>query len=149
MNYQAGDLENAPITDSRLNSTYVVFDFSGGKEDNVVLDVLNHLCEYTKGSLPQNLYLERPTNSSEQAGKDRPIYRIPDDKHHIWGDCIDLAVNAVKQISEKREVHFVMDAPLALMFPIAAKFRELAPYKIYNLDRTASTRIYSVVFEGP
>ncbi|HMS15200.1 MAG TPA: TIR domain-containing protein [Planctomycetota bacterium] len=128
----------------------VALDFSGDRSDNVVRDALNFLCARCGPGqpLPQLLHIEGPINSHEQRGLDRPTYILADDKPHVWKDCIDLATILIKDYSKRRPIHLFMDAPVALVFPIAQQLKTLDSYHVYNLNRSSSGAVYKRVFSS-
>lgn len=92
-------------------------------------------------SPPQLLVIEGP----QENGK----YEIPDDKLYQWKDCIELCSKAIESVGHSGRLHFFMDAPQALSFPLAARLRTTSPFVVYNLDRhTAKPGRYRRVYSS-
>lgn len=126
---------------------HVILKFSGDRHRDVVQEVI----EYLVGNQiqPHVLFIEGPVAHSETNDKKNRGYDIPNDKPHIWQECVDLAVKSILECRGARKLHFFLDSPQAIVFPLAGRLREKCDYSVYNLDANATNLYrYSCVYEA-
>lgn len=120
----------------------VLLKFSGPPGRDSASEVLEYLI--ANGQAVRIIYVEGPRDSTGG-------FSIPDDQPRWWEDAVQLIVKTVQHLARGRTCHFFFDSPQALVFPVAAKLREMAPYEVYNLNRNSggdTSKRYLKVFEG-
>jgi len=115
----------------------VVLKFTGDRSRGTVEQVLNYLV--SNNTSPQILYIEGP--------QEKRRYDIPNDKAHVWSDCIGLTRSMIECYCGNQQVGYFMDSPQALVFPVAASFPTRKPFRVYNLNENANDKErYSCVY---
>lgn len=117
----------------------VVMKFTGDRSRDTVKQVLEYWLASHPATPPQILFLEGPQ-------QDR-VYDIPNDKPHIWNDCIVLARKTISDLCGNRLAHYFMDSPQSLVFPLGASFPVQRSFAVYNLNQnTTANGLYSCVY---
>jgi hypothetical protein len=144
MSWRVGAEDGSARPDQDL---FVVLKFTANAHRDPVNETIEFLRQHIDDQLPdftttppQLLVIEGPQENGH--------YEIPDDKQYQWKDCITLCHKAIESIGHSGRLHFFMDAPQALSFPLASKLRQTSPFVVYNLDRNTSKpgryrRVYS------
>jgi len=127
MSWRIGDANSTTMLTDDL---FVVLKFTASPQRSAVQETISFLRKNFDfaDQPPQLLYIEGPRNQDGD-------YYIPDDQPHQWLDCVNLCHKSIDMTGHSGRLHFFLDAPQALTFPIASKLGCIKPFVVYNLDR--------------